>query len=108
LIDYYIKSKLKASEKFSVTGDLHRFVLSDAITSENGEDIGRSLGTELDVVFNYSLTNMVNLEWGLSAMFSTPSMASRYVKNIEGAQKTSTWSYLMVSIKPEIQSAIKK
>ena len=78
------------------------------MTSETGENLDKALGTEIDVVLNYGLTKVINLEGGFSTMFSTPTMASAKVKNITNADDVSTWAYLMISIKPDMLTANQK
>jgi hypothetical protein len=101
LVNYYLKSKFKAKENMMVTADIHRFVLPESIPSETGSQMTRALGTEVDIVLNYGLTKIINMECGFSAMFSTETMASARVKNVSEADKVSTWGYFMISIKPE-------
>lgn len=102
LVDYYLKTKFKASGKVLFTGDLHRFVLPEAIASESGGRMDKALGTEVDLMAIYGLTKVISMEGGFSAMFSTPTMVSSKVKNVSGAHDVSTWAYLMIAIKPEI------
>lgn len=108
LADYYVKSKLKAGENIQVNLDVHRFVLPEAIENETGDAMKKALGTEGDLVMIWSVTKVINIEGGFSAMFSTPTMASQKVKNVAGAQDLSTWAYLMVSIKPDLFSTSTK
>jgi hypothetical protein len=101
LVNYYIKSKYKPTEKFWLSLDLHRFVLPDAIPAEGGGTMDKSLGTEVDLLLNYGLTKVVNIEGGFATMFSTGTLRSARVKNVSRADDVSTWAYLMVSIKPD-------
>lgn len=102
LADYYLKTKFKAMGNLMITADLHHFMLPQAIPSETGVEMDKSLGTEADIVLNYSLTKIVNIETGVSAMFSTPTLTSAGAKNVRNAERVSTWAYLMISIKPEL------
>jgi hypothetical protein len=102
LVNYYLKTKYKAKENLILMADIHRFVLPDAIPSETGARLDKALGTELDLVVNYSLTGLINIEGGFSAMFSTPTMVSAKVKNVNAADEISKWAYLMISVKPEL------
>jgi hypothetical protein len=101
LIDYYLKAKYKAKDNLLVSLDAHRFSLPNAVKGTDGKELKKSLGTELDFAINYGLTKIINIEGGYSAMFSTDTMSSAKVKNVKGADKTSNWAYLMISIKPE-------
>jgi Alginate export len=100
LMDYYLKGKYKAKDNLILSLDAHRFVLPSAVTNTDGTLMEKALGTELDFVMSYALTKAVNLEGGYSIMFSTSTLASAKVKNVKNAAETSTWAYLMVSIKP--------
>ena len=101
LIDYYFKVRHKAKDNLMLSLDAHQFVLPSAVTNESGVELNKALGTELDFIFNYSITRVVNLEGGYSAMFSTPTMISTKVKNAKLADTFSTWAYVMISIRPE-------
>jgi hypothetical protein len=59
------------------------------------------LGSEFDLVTNYALNKVTTLEYGFSVMAATKSM--EYAKNItpNTAKLTGTWTYLMITIKPE-------
>jgi hypothetical protein len=81
--------------------DGHRFVLPSAVVNKDGTTMKKALGTEIDFVFNYAMTKVVNIEGGYSTMFSTSTMASAKVKNVSRAADFSDWAYLMISIKPE-------
>ena len=100
LINYYLKSKYKAKDNLTLTLDAHYFLLPTAVTDNDGLDMDKALGTEVDFVVNYSLTKAIMLEGGYSAMFSTETMSSPKVKNVKRADDVSTWAYLMISIKP--------
>ena len=101
LIDYYLKAKYKAKDNLTITLDAHRFVLPSAVLAADGTTMDKALGTELDFVASYALTKAINIEGGYSTMFSTSTLASAKVKNVRNAAETSSWAYLMISIKPE-------
>jgi hypothetical protein len=100
LINYYLKSKYKAKDNLTLTLDAHYFLLPTAVTDNDGLDMNKALGTEVDFVVNFSLTKAIMLEGGYSTMFSTDTMSSPKVKNVKRADDVSTWAYLMISIKP--------
>ncbi|HEY9046905.1 MAG TPA: alginate export family protein [Ohtaekwangia sp.] len=101
LIDYYLKAKYKLKDNFTLSLDGHRFVLPSAVVANDGSTLRKALGTEIDFVFNYAMTKTVTIEGGYSTMFSTSTMASAKVKNVNRAADFSDWAYLMISIKPE-------
>jgi hypothetical protein len=101
LVDYYLKTRYKPKEKITLTLDAHQFVLPQAVLNETGNTLGKTLGTELDLVGNYTLTKQITIEGGYSSMFSTTTMLATKVKNVKNNDTFSSWAYLMISIKPE-------
>jgi hypothetical protein len=101
LIDAYMKMKYKAKDNLTLSLDVHQFSLPNAVTDESGIALEKTLGQEIDFVFNYALTKIVNIEGGYSTMFSTETLTSTKVKNVSNADNASNWAYLMISIKPE-------
>src|SRR5690606_38568666 len=104
LINYYLKSRFKASEKLLVTADVHRFLLPEAIPAEGGGKLNKALGTEVDIVLNYALTKVVQIESGFSTMFSTNTITSSRVKNNQRVVDVFHCAYLMICIKPDFTS----
>ena len=102
LLDIYLRSKYKVRENFSVSLDMHQFSLPNAVTNENGEMLGKSLGVEMDLMASYALTKVINIEGGYSWMSATGTMSSARVKNVRNADRFSQWAYLMIAIKPEM------
>jgi hypothetical protein len=101
LVDTYVKTRYKAKDNLTLTLDAHQFALPNAVTDENGVVLGKTLGQEVDFVFNYGLTKVINIEGGYSKMFSTATLTSARVKNVKNPDRVSNWAYLMISIKPE-------
>ncbi len=101
LMDVYVKSKFKAKDNLTLTLDVHRFSLPKAVKDEIGDNLNKTLGTEVDFVLNYAPTKVITIEGGLCAMFSTSTLVSAKVKNVKNADTFSSWAYLMLSIKPE-------
>lgn len=101
LVNYYLKSKYKPKDNFTISLDIHRFALPSAVMSETGTPMDKALGTEVDLVLNYAMTKVITIEGGYSSMFSTSTLTSAKVKNVKNADTFSSWAYLMISIKPE-------
>jgi hypothetical protein len=102
LNDPYIKIKYGSiNKRFTAGVDYHYFSLAKDQKDINGEAIDKYLGTEIDIVTNYALNKITTVELGFSVMAATKSM--EYAKGIapESAKLTGTWSYLMISVKPE-------
>lgn len=99
LTDYYIKTRFKPSDKFSLIADAHQFSSAAAIRYAGKQQ--RNLGQEVDLVGSYGLTKQIGFEAGYSHYFSTPLLASAPVKNIARAKSNADWVYLMIIVKPE-------
>ena len=100
LQDFYLKAKYKAKDNLTFSLDAHQFELPSAVTGQDGNGLTKSLGSEVDLVVNYSMSKAISIEGGYSTFFSTPTLASSQVKNIKRAADVSTWAYFMISIKP--------
>ncbi len=88
-------------KKFSAGADYQYFALVQNQKDISGYPINKYLGSEIEVVANYSLNKFINLEWGFSIMAATKSM--EYAKAIPPGTSslTATWTYMMINIKPE-------
>jgi hypothetical protein len=101
LVDYYLKGKYKMKDNLTLSADAHRFILPSAVKGSDGSALKKALGTEIDVVLTYNLTRIVSIEGGYASMFTTPTMASPKVKNIQDASDHLNWAYIMIAVKPE-------
>ncbi|WP_153799195.1 alginate export family protein [Foetidibacter luteolus] len=99
LVDYYVKTKFKASDKFWLTADIHQFSSAAKVPAAGEDNKKKSFGTELDIVGQYSLTKQVSFEAGYSHFASTSLLSSANVKNIANAQGGNNWAYLMINVK---------
>ena len=102
LSNIYFKTKYTSKNKRFTAGlDYHHFSLAENQKDVTGNAIDRYLGSEFDLVTNYSLNKLTMLEWGFSVMAASNSM--EYAKGLTpgSSNLTGTWSYLMISIKPE-------
>ena len=89
------------SKRFTAALDYHYFSLAKDQKDLAGAAINKYLGSEFDLVGTYALNKITAVEYGFSVMAATNSM--EYAKNItpNTSKLTGTWSYLMISIKPE-------
>jgi hypothetical protein len=101
LIDYYMKARYKVKDNMTFSADAHNFVLPSAVAANDGTLLTKGLGTEIDLVLNYSMTKAINIEGGYSSMFASNTMSSAKVKNVKNADHHANWAYIMVSIKPD-------
>jgi hypothetical protein len=102
LSNFYLKSKyISTNKRFTAALDYHYFALAQDQKDANGSRIDKYLGSEFDLVANYSLNKITSVEWGCSLMAASNSM--EYAKGITPgtSRLTGTWSYVMLNIKPE-------
>lgn len=104
LVDYYLRTRYKASNKLMLSLDAHQFTAANKVTGGDGVALDRNFGTELDFAASYSLTKIINIEGGYSSFFATPTLASAEVKNVNNADLQANWAYLMINIKPDFLS----
>lgn len=101
LSDPYFKIKYSSKNKRFSTGlDYHYLTMAKNMKNTGGTAISKYLGSEFDLITNYSLNTTVSLEWGFSLMAATHSMESAKGITPGAANLTGTWSYLMINIKP--------
>jgi len=102
LSDPFAKIKYVGTKKrFTAELDYHYFSLAKNQKDLNSRAVKKYLGSEIDIVTDYSLNKITTLEYGFSVMASTKNM--EYAKNItpNTANLTGLWSYLMIIVKPE-------
>lgn len=95
LADYYLKTKITASDKLLIAAGYHYF---NAASSTEG--FSRRYGQEIDIVASYEFTKETSFEAGYSHFFAAPLLTSALSKNIVNAKNQSGWAYLMINIKP--------
>jgi Alginate export len=105
LSNAYFKVKyIAANKNLSVGLDYHYFSLAQHQKDISSNPVKKYLGSEFDLIANYNLNKITNLEFGFCYMAATKSM--EYAKGI--ATGTSnlnpTWSYLQINIKPDFFS----
>jgi hypothetical protein len=101
LVDLYVRSRYKPGDRFTLLFDAHRFSLPQAVMSEAGAPMKKMLGTELDLMVTHQVTKAATLEGGLSWMFGSETLTSPRVKNVEDADRIASWTYIMLTLKPE-------
>lgn len=105
LKNLYVKTRY-TGKKFSAGADLHSFYLHRPMLKANGDKIADKLGTEIDLLVNYSLYKHTTIEIGYSLMNATSSMpfAKGQAQNDVTAanyRKSGAWFYAMLKISPE-------
>jgi hypothetical protein len=97
LVDLYLKSKYKASDKWLFAADFHQFNTAAEVSGFSQ----KSLGQEIDLVTNYTLTKQIGFEAGYARYFTTALLTSPAVKNVPNAKPSANWAYLSINVKPE-------
>ncbi|HYQ59180.1 MAG TPA: alginate export family protein [Draconibacterium sp.] len=104
LLDIYLKTNFKLGEKSSLLGHLHYFASAEERTNAgSGESYDGYLGTELDLVFNYALTNGVKLSAGYSQLFgiSNPMKQLKFGDPSTEVGNLQCWGWLMIAFTPK-------
>jgi hypothetical protein len=102
LVDYYIKSKYKPSDKFWLTADVHQFSsAAKVIVPADADNSKKSFGQEVDIIATYSLTKQIIIEGGYGHFFNSALLTTPNVKNVANAKQGANWAYLSINIKPD-------
>ncbi len=96
LIDFYLNTKFKAGSKSAILFNIHQFNSPVDVFSGN-QKLSRSLGQELDAVYNLNLTASVNFKIGYSQLFATKSMEVVKSKIQKGPNQ---WAWAMFTFSP--------
>ncbi len=104
LMNYYFRTKYKPQDNLVATLDIHGFSTANKISDGKTGTLSSYLGTEIDLVLNYSMTKIINIEFGYSAMLAKSSLASKTIKNVANANLNANWAYLMIAIKPNFMA----
>jgi hypothetical protein len=105
LVDYYLKTKWKASERLTLNADLHHFTSASQVAlAADPYNNKRNFGEEVDIVASWQLTMQISFEGGYAQFFAKPLLTSPAVKNISNPNLNSNWAYVMINIRPEFLS----
>lgn len=98
LMDLYMRIGFVAKKDMVVSLDIHSFSLAQA-NNTGVQKIGKDLGTEFDMLFDYQLTPIIHLQTGYSMMFAT-----RNMELIKGGDAGSYngWAYVMFKVSPTL------
>jgi hypothetical protein len=97
LVNYYVRGKYKASDKLILSADVHQFYTAAPVPRYSE----KSLGQEIDLVANYSLTKQIGFEAGYGRYFTTALLASPTVKNVANVKPQANWAYLSINVRPD-------
>lgn len=99
LLDYYggITSKITHKLSVDLTGHLFYF---DKDFLYNSEKTEKNLGTEADLIINYSISKEIAIQCGYSRYFNSSS-TTKYYKMPGVDTHSQQWAYVMLTIKPQ-------
>ena len=98
----YLKFKYTVGPNLYFMADYHSFALNKPMKKGDGSTLDSSLGSEVDLILNANLNKFTNLEFGYSVMAASNSLsiAKAQVQTVI-YNKTGTWAYLMLNIRPD-------
>jgi len=99
LLDHYAGLTAKASNKLSLDAAFHLFYADKQLKSGT-EQVGKDLGSELDLILNYKMNTQTALQMGWCCYFTTDN--TMIGKGIAAGATTRTpgWAYVMLTIRP--------
>jgi len=108
LVDLNVKTNFKVGDKSNLLAHAHYFMSPTDILDplDPTQTLSSSLGTEVDLVFNVKLNQVVNLKVGYSQMFASSSMVE--IKGTGDTASTNNWGWLMFTFKPSLFESIKE
>jgi hypothetical protein len=105
LMDWYMRLDYKFGDNSNLELTYHNFSFTNNVIDPespdplNPEAANKSLGSEIDMVFNYKYTKAINFKFGYSMMFATKSM--EILKNGNN-DRFANWAWIMVTLKPTL------
>lgn len=101
LRDFYARMNYQFSSVHSIKINYHYFSLQDDISFLGLLNLDESLGSEVDLIYQYKANIPVDLKIGFSMFFPTETM--EYLQSADPSD-FSYFSYLMLTFKPELFS----
>lgn len=99
LIDYYAGLSAKITPKFSIDLTGHAFYFDKDFIYKK-EKVEKNLGSEADIVLNYSVSKEIAIQGGYSQYFNSSSTTKYY--NMQGIDThLQQWAYVMLTIRPQ-------
>lgn len=100
LIDYYAGIDWTVKNKLRTECVFHFFSFSEDFYLE-GAKANNNIGSEVDLLLNYTATKEVSVQLGVSKFFNTGSTA-KYFKINDVSLKPNHWAYLMITVRPKL------
>ncbi|WP_215225536.1 alginate export family protein [Echinicola shivajiensis] len=101
--DIYLKTKWPAG-KGTLAANAHHFLTGSTQYNISGEELSKSMGTEIDLVYTLKLKGGVTWNLGYSQMFASDTMES-----LRGGDKShiQNWAWTMITFKPTLFTTAK-
>ena len=94
--DFYLKSKFKIG-KGSLNLRVHEFLTGSKQIGDEGQELSKMMGTEVDLVYGMKLSPSTSLAIGYSQMFGTNTLIALR----PGTEKLNNWAFMMLTFKPK-------
>ncbi|MDD4920986.1 MAG: alginate export family protein [Bacteroidales bacterium] len=104
LLDYYGGLTAKVVKSLSVEGTFHLFNTDKQLRSGT-EEVGRDLGSEVDLILNYKMNPQTVLQVGWSHYFITDNTLLAKGIAADAKIRTPQWAYVMLTVKPAFFSS---
>ncbi len=98
LMDLYLRVGVAPAKNMQFTLDAHSFSLASSNNLVTGNS-SKDLGTEFDLLFDYQISSVVQLQAGYCMLMATDNM-----EKLKGgdAQSYNGWSYVMLKVSPTL------
>lgn len=98
LNNYYAKGVFKTGEKTKLIAFAHYFATNKDFLDGEGEEVGGYLGSEVDLIFDYSVSSSFNLKLGYSTLFADELFESF---KSGSSDATNYWGWLQLTFNPK-------
>lgn len=98
LINAYLKLENDLNENHKVNLDIHEFLSPVNVYNTTDNIMSPHLGVEIDLFYEYQMTEEVTFTAGYSQMFASQTMDA--VKNVNNSTGFNNWVYLMIDFTP--------
>lgn len=101
LHDYFMRIRYDFSTYFFISLNSHRFAASKGVF-ENGQQLSKGLGTELDLTLGYVLNDVVSLQVGYSQMWDEATL--KVLQGVSNPASFQNWSYAALLVRPNMKN----
>ena len=103
LVDLYVNTNFKLGEKSSLAADFHYFASPVAVyeTAQYVDEISRSLGPEIDLVYSIKMAKDATFWLGYSHIFPSESMVA-LKRGVGDTSAMHNWVWAMIQFKPTL------